>query len=389
MELSNYLPQVVSSSSRIVQESITVGQGVSAYGVLASFIDTNIAMIDKLAEYLADQAAQKAVGALYDRQYFDSNVKYKNILTRNKYLSSDKRESLQHERYITGFLTATAAEAAIKYGSRALGKWLNQKDTFITCEQLYSVLVSFVVNADAKANKTRARIELAKIRNSLPLSVSDRKKLSEKYNTTTPLLENLDISSIMSTKNNELRNAISFFIAVLRRQLFESETSNDRSALDYYSLIDINGQYGKELLNENENKYDIIAADQTAYLQMARGLMKNMFLDKPNIDLEAIKARTDELSKYDPYSIRRKKLKGVNNASSLKIGNIILGNPDTALSGISTMLSQFEVSDELLQFSKDALSKWGISGNEFDLFTQNAGFIRNKSNESDLISFAS
>ena len=384
MELNNFLPETNTSSSRIVQESINVGQGVSGYGVLASFIDTNIAKIDQLAEYLGDVSAQRMVKNKYDSQYFNPDSKFKTFLTRNIYLNKDKVQSMQEERYLYGFLTRTLAESALKYGSRALGNWANKRDTFITCEQVYSILVSYINDAAPNANIRRAKIELNKIRNSLPLSISDKRKLAEKYNTGFVFTESLDISSVLTSENKNLRDTLAYFITVLSRQLYGADSENDKSISDYYSLIDLGGQYGRELSFENRYNYDNIAADQTAYLQLSRGLMKNMFKDAPYVNLDRISQRANELAEYDPYTIRRKKIKGAAKSGALTIGSIVSGNPEMALSGLATAISQFIRSDEVLQLSKDYVKKLGIGGNEFDVISEDASSITNKNNENDL-----
>ena len=384
MELNNFLPETNTSSSRIVQESINVGQGVSGYGVLASFIDTNIAKIDQLAEYLGDVSAQRMVKNKYDSQYFNPDSKFKTFLTRNIYLSKEKVQAMQDERYIYGFLTRTLAESALKYGSRALGNWANKRDTFITCEQVYSILVSYINDAAPNANIRRAKIELNKIRNSLPLSISDKRKLAEKYNTGFVFTESLDISSVLTSENKNLRDTLAYFITVLSRQLYGADSENDKSISDYYSLIDLGGQYGRELSFENRYNYDNIAADQTAYLQLSRGLMKNMFKDAPYVNLDRISQRANELAEYDPYTIRRKKIKGAAKSGALTIGSIVSGNPEMALSGLATAISQFIRSDEVLQLSKDYVKKLGIGGNEFDVISEDASSITNKNNENDL-----
>lgn len=152
-------------------------------------------------------------------------------------------------------------------------------------------------------------------------------------------------------------------------------------------MLELNGQYGKELGLENERNYDDIATDQAAYLQLSRGIMKNMFMDYPRINIESIMARSTELAQYDPYAIRRKKIKGVAQNGMVTIGGIISGNPEIALNGLSTALSQFEFhnNDEVLTIAKGAMKKWGVDGNEFDLITDNAENITDKSSESDLL----
>lgn len=384
MEFSIYSPEISTSSSRIVQESINIGQGVSVYGVLAAFLDSNIANIDLLAEYIGDLAAQKRVKSQYDKQHFDSDSKYRTFLNRNIYLNKEKVDSMQEDRFITGFLVRTAAETAIKYGARAIGKWANQKDIFITCEQLYSILVAYICNAKKGANVNRAKIELNKIRNSFPLNQLDKRKIAQKYNVRTLNLDCIEIGSILTKSNESVRNSLAYYLTSLSRQLYGTDSSSATSVLDMYSIIGLNGHYGKEVNRENEYQYDTIAADQTAYLQISRGIMKNMFTDSPHIDLDKINSRAQELAQYDPYAIRRKKIKGTAKGGVLTIGGIITSNPEIALSGLATALSQFTQSDEVLQLSKDAMKKWGIGGNEFDLITNDSKSIISKSSESDL-----
>lgn len=383
MEIIKYSPEVSISSSRIVQESINVGQGVSAYGILAEFIDKNIAQIDLLSEYIGDNFSQKIVKDKYDDQYFKSDTKFKNLLNRNIYLSKTKSENMQNERFAYGFLTKFASETALKYGTRALATWANNKDKFITCEQMYVILKSYISSADNNANKQKAWTELNKIRNSFPLSPNEKKKLIEKSHNL--MLGDIDISSVLSKNNIPLKNALAYFLSVLSRQLYGSETSSDTKILNYYSFLEINGQYGKEVLSENQYQYDEIATDQLAYLQISRGIMKNMFLKSPNIDINSIFARAEELSKYDPYAIRRKKIKGLAQGGTLTIGGIISSNPEIALSGIATALSQFTQSDEVLTLAKDTMLKWGISGNESDVIMDNSDKIISKNKESDIV----
>lgn len=384
MEITKYSPEVSISSSRIVQESISVGQGVSAYGTLAEFIDTNIAQIDQLAEYIGDNISQKAVKEKYDEQYFKPDAKFKNFLNRNIYLNKNKAESMQKERLAYGFLTRLATETAFKYGTRAVSAWANNKDKFITCEQIYALLKSYILNADADANKSKALIELNKIRNSFPLSLGEKKKLTKKCSNNLTI-DNMDVSSILTANNTAVRNALAYFLTVLSRQLYGSESSADSDILNYYSLLELNGQYGKELNMENQYHYDEIAADQVAYLQMSRGIMKNMFIKYPSIDIDSIFARAEELSKYDPYAIRRKKIKGVMKGGAISIGGIVSSNPEIALNGISTAISQFVKSDEVLTLAKNNMLKWGFSGNDSDVIINNADDITSKNINNDII----
>ena len=381
------LPETTVSSSRIVQESVNVGQGVSAYGALAAFIDTNIAKIDELSEYIADIASQEIVKNKYNQQYFKSDTPFKSFLNRNIYLNKDKVEKMQFERYAYGFIGRAAVEAALKFGARSIGKWANKKDIYNTCEQVYSVLTSYISDANPKLDKKLAIIELNKIRNTFPLSVSEKRKLSLNHPLNSVTSNITDVASILNKGNEPVKNALAYYLAVLRRQIYGADTSEDKSFNNYYSLIELNGAYGKELGNENERSYDEVAADQAAYLQLSRGIMKNMFKDVPSFDIGSIVTRSNELAQYDPYTIRRKKIKGAAKGGALTIGGIITSNPEIAMNGLSTALSQFTFhnNDEVLTLAKDAMSKWGVSGNEFDVITESAEDISNKNNESDLV----
>ena len=332
-------------------------------------------------------ASQQIVKNKYNQQYFKADAPFRSFLNRNIYLNKDKVKKMEFERYAYGFLGRSAVEAALKYGARSIGKWANKKDIYNTCEQVYSVLTSYISDANPKLNKSMAIIELNKIRNTFPLSINEKKKLALNHKPDSSSSGITDVSSILNNGNESIKNALAYYLAVLRRQIYGADTSLDKSFSSYYSLLELNGNYGIELGNENERSYDEVAADQAAYLQLSRGIMKNMFIDAPNFDIESINMRSNELAKFDPYTIRRKKIKGVAKSGALTIGGIITSNPEIAMSGLATALSQFTFhnNDEVLTLAKNAMSKWGVSGNEFDVITESAEDISSKNAESDLI----
>ena len=51
--------------------------------------------------------------------------------------------------------------------------------------------------------------------------------------------------------------------------------------------------------------------------------MKNMFMDYPRINIESIMARSTELAQYDPYAIRREKIRWVAQNGMVTIGGIV------------------------------------------------------------------
>lgn len=385
MELSIYSPEVAVGSSRSVQESLKIEQGVSAYGAMAAFMDANLEQLDRLAEYCAQMAAYSNVKELYDKQYFDNKHKVKSFWTRNIYLNEDKKNKMEGDRFVKGAVTQLVTESAIKGASRLVRKWAYDKDKFVTCEQVYAVLLSYITNAEAGANVERANIELNKIRNSFPLSMHEKKKLYNKYNSGSISFDTLNVSSVVSPNNIQIKNALAYFLTVINRQLYGADEPEKSCMPDYYSLLDINGQYGTEFMLENQHSYDSIAADQVAYLQLSRAMVKNMFVDIPNIDLESIINRANEMAKYDPYSIRRKKVKGASKGAALSITGIVSKNPELAFNGLSTAISQFTQNDQLLSTVKDKVKDWGIGGNDADMIFANSKNISDKSKESDLI----
>ena len=385
MKLAIYSPEVAISSSRTVQESIKIEQGVSAYGAMAAFMDENLEQLDRLAEYCAQMAAYSNVKELYDKQYFDNRHKVKSFWTRNIYLNEDKKNKMTGERFIKGAVTRFVTETTIKGASRFVRKWAYDKDRFVTCEQVYAVLVSYITNADSGADVVRANIELNKIRNSFPLSANEKKKLYSKYSSGVVAFDTLDVSSVVSPSNAQVKNALAYFLTVINRQLYGADIPDKSKMPDYYSLLDINGQYGQEFMIENQHCYDNIAADQVAYLQLSRAMVKNMFVDIPNIDLTDIINRATEMAKYDPYAIRRKKIKGASKGAALSITGIISKNPELAYNGLSTAISQFTQNDQLLSTVKNKLHNWGIEGNDADMIFKNSNIITDKCKDNDLI----
>lgn len=385
MKITNCLPEISTSSSRIIQEEINVGQGSSLYGALAVFLDANIDKIDDFAESIGYLAGAKTNDIVYELQHTKKNDKIKSFINRNIYLNKDECSFNEKIRNRTALLSQTAAEAIIKYGSRYIGKWVNQKDAVITCDQLYAVLISYISNARKGADISRAMTEVNKIRNSFPIPKNEKKKIYDKYSNQKIDFSTLNISSITNNTNKAVKDALAYYLCALRRQLYGNDADSEKNILEYYSLLDINGQNALNNCDENQYIYDEVATDQAFYLNISRGIMKNMFDKAPEIDMNKIKSRADELSKYDPYAVRRKKVQVLAKDGVITLSGIIAGNPEIALSVFSTALSQFNLDDEVLTSAKNAmLSKWGVSGNEFDAIVDNTNEISIKNKENDL-----
>ncbi len=382
--ITQTLPEVSIASSRQVQETIQVKRGASAYAVTAAFIDRNIDKIDEVGELLGTVLAQGAVKGMYDKQYFKPDQKWKSFWTRNIYLREDKRQALENERMLIGTGVQLLTESAVKMGARALGEWSAKKDTFITCEQVYAVLNSYIAYAEKGANIQRANTELSKIRNSFPLDIKQKKKLYEKYNGIAAPLELLDVSSLATSENKELRNALAYFLVVINRQLYEDQQPGKLLLPDYYSLIDLNGKYGNEFMLDNQDNYDSIAMDHQMYLSLARGMITSFSAGLPNIDTNKIVDRASAMAKFDPYAIRRKKIKDTGKGGAIAAAGIFLQEPELFKNGVMTALAQFMPDEELLTTARDKCKSWGLEDKDIENVFSQMLKLEAKSAQSDV-----
>lgn len=87
------------------------------------------------------------------------------------------------------------------------------------------------------------------------------------------------------------------------------------------------------MIRENGETYSNITDDQTAYLKMARGMIKKVFVTIPEISIDRLNAQADEMAKYDPYSIRRKKVQKAGAAGIMTLGGVFARRPDIVLQG--------------------------------------------------------
>ena len=154
----------------------------------------------------------------------------------------------------------------------------------------------------------------------------------------------------------------------------------------YYQLIGLDGVYGKELLNENLYRYDEIAADQLAYLQLSRAMVKQLSVGLPEVDLFRIQQRATAMAAFDPYAIRRKKVKGSALVGVKTIAGVFLEMPEIAFDGISTALSQFIKDEQLLEVAANKMHEWGMSRKEAELAIENSGNIDRKCADNDSFS---
>ena len=353
--------------SRIHQEALEISRNNSIYGVIADLIGNNIEGIDRLAEWLGESVAEGAVRRKYDQQYFDPKYgKFKNFITRNIYISEDKKQRLEKERQLTGAAVMAGTELGVKMLAHGIQTWANERDKYELYRQGDSVLYCYTVTG-AGGNNTGAAVELNKIRNSFQLSVSDRRKLQT--NTSRAGIRSvadLDTPTIFESDNSLFLEDISYLLFSIASQKYGDLSENDaarRQLMDFYSYLGYSGSYANELLENNRERYDVISTDQVKYLKIAQGMVKNIFVEFPGIDQDRLVRRAQEMAAYDPYSLRRKKVTGGAKAGALTIGGIFAKSPELVINGAAAALSQFAMTDGLKDTAHDKLRSYGIDEN--------------------------
>lgn len=353
--------------SRIHQEALEISRNNSVYGVIADLIGSNIEGIDRLAEWLGESVAESAVRRKYDQQYFDPKYgKFKNFMTRNIYISEDKKQRLEKERRLTGAAVMAGTELGVKFVAHGIQTWANEMDKYELYKQVYSVLYCYAVTGSG-GNQTRAAVELNKIRNSFQVSAANRRKLQA--NTSRAGIRSvadLDTPVIFESDNSLFLEDISYLLFSIAAQKYGDLSDNDaarQQLMDFYNYLGYSGGYANELYENNRERYDLIATDQIKYLKIAQGMVKNIFVDFPSIDQDRLVRRAQEMAAYDPYSLRRKKVADGAKAGAMTIGGIFAKSPELVINGAAAALSQFTMTDDMKDTAHDKLRSYGIDEN--------------------------
>lgn len=378
------------AASRNYQESLNMWQGNSTYGKLAFLISSNMASISAFAETAGQWVGEKAVDKIRDKQYFNPVYgEFKNFLSRNIYLSKAKKERMERERYAVGYASSLVTESGIKLLSSAVGQWANNRDKFLTLQEIYSFLNSYISQDIKNCNYERANIELAKIRSSFPLSTQQKIKLNKKtIKSNESICDIIGKASFMSSDNNDLRISISYLLYSVHCQMF-AEFSDDTEALkylmNYYNAMGFHGNYAKELLRENNETYQKITDDQLKYLGIARSFIKNAFVEIPDIDIDRLRSQAENMAKYDPYSFRRKKVQNTAKATGTTILGVYKKNPALIIRGAATAISQFDLesNDNTIDRIADLLIDKGIEKNDIDSIFESSDCISSLASKND------
>ena len=360
--------------SRVFQESFSAASGVTGYGKVANFIGTNIEQIDRMAEYLGEYAAKASTDMQYTNQYGKSGI-FGGI--KRTFTSSDKAWENQSSRRNQGAIVNLAVQAGIKFGSRLIQKFTSEKEKNAFFEQVYRILLAYAME-DSERISTR---ELNKIRNSFPISANARLKLADTS------VGNFDVFSseftIFNLKDSErIKENISYLLYVLYAQKYGESSDKESRLLEYYSLLGYSYNAAKDMIGENKYTYDTVTDDQLKYLMLSRHMLKNIEPNMPTIDLNKIKVRADEMSKNDPYRIRKRMVVKPTVSSKKNIADILFYEPEIAILAGSTAIAQLELDDSGKEEVRNTMvNKWGFDEYAFNDVISQADGIKKESNE--------
>ena len=362
--------------SRIFQENFSAACGVTGYGKVANLIGSNIEQIDRMAEYLGEYVAKVSGDRLYTQQYSKSGLFGR---VKRTFTSADKAWENQADRRNRSAIINLAVQGGIKIGSRVIHKLASEKEKYACFEQMYRILLVYAKEDQEKISSINRQLEireLNKIRNSFPISANARLKLSDIS------VDNLDIFSsdfsIFNLENSEkIKENISYLLYVLYAQKYGDSDEKESRLLQYYNLIGYHDRMGKEILRENKDTYD-----QLKYLMLSRSMLKNLEPNMPNIDLNKIKIRADEMAKNDPYRIRKRMVVKPTVSSKKTIADIFFNEPEMAIQAGSTAMAQLTIDDNLKEDVRNTMvNKWEFDDAAYENIMLGSEEIKKESNE--------
>ena len=377
---SNYTSNSI-SISRVFQENFSAACGVTNYGKVANFIGTYIEQVDRMAESLGAYFSKVNIDKQYTEQYGKPNIVGK--IKRNFTPSNSAWEN-QINRRDKGFITGLAVESGIKLFSRGIQMWTSNKEKFNCFSQIYRILLAYSKEGNQGVDNSNLQLqirELNKIRNSFPISANDRLKLSDIS------VDNFDVFTsdftIFDLKDSDkIKENIAYYLYVLYAQKYGESVENESRLLQYYRLMGFHEMESKELLRENKEAYDIVTDDQLKYLILSRKMLKNLETSMPHIDIKQMARRIDEMSKNDPYRIRKRMVLKPTVSSKKTILDIFFNEPDVVLQAGSAAVSQLVMNDGSKEEIRNSfVNKWGLDHDMYSNILSEANDIQKESNE--------
>lgn len=356
--------------SRNIQELSAILQGASAYGALAGLIDANIEKIDGMAEYIGQCIAQNNNLKMYERQYGKG---FLDVMKRN-FVGKEISDTNESSRRNMAFLQSFLVEAGIKCSARLAVIWASERDKYRLFEQIYRLLYSFTYDDMSIGNNRRAQLELKKIRDSFPLGKNDKKKLAQ-LNTKVDIL-NVDMDLGSGSDSSKIMENVSYLLYALYAQKYEESAEAESILLDYYTVLGYSGMAAKGMIRENAEKYNHIALDQTRYLNIARGMVKNFDTCLPTINIDALQKRAVQMSQYDPYYVPKMMSGGQSSKKKKTISDIFFDQPELFKHAGATALAQLNLDDDSKESIRGKFVEWGADGDTADIIVEGGEVVQ-------------
>ena len=351
------------STSRTMQESFQIQRGEEKYIVLAGCMNITKDQATAFSKFAGSLAGDAAMVLMRRHDYHDEkNGKLRNFINRNFYQDAFITKEKQSREELVGVCVNAVTQLAARSFATGLYNYETQKANYKMVDAVYGFLRNYALSdSDSDIEKEKVEIELAKIRNGLPLSDKEIKEICKKYKEE-PIRPLKDISSLQALNTNkELPEALAYQIFDLYCQKYgdnkgelavhlenrDWKYKGMNELLQYYDYLGYTGIEAEEMIRENANRYDTISRDQNYYLQFGRKMILRIgeMMDMGKVDMNQIINHTNMMVQYDPYRLRRRAVQNVGIGIAEGFGGLLERKPDVVFNGLSLALSSFRLED--------------------------------------------
>ena len=381
--------------SRNFQEAFRIQEGESKYAILAGCMEISQQQIDDFAKFCGTLTGYAMINKRREAAYNDPrNGKWINFINKNLYQNPVKTQVRHTEEEIIGTVTAVVTEGLIKLAAKGIYDYSAKKANYLTVEQVFSFLHNYAMTDEELSNSQRVKLELAKIRRGLPLNEAERKKMLEAIKSKR-VIELADMQTMTVLNNNsQLCESLTYQLFNLYCQKYGDDNGNLAKELEqrnfncvgmdtllrYYDYLGFTGNHARELVRVNANRYDKISRDQAYYLELGRLLVRDLSFDIPGVDIKRIQERCRNMTKYDPYQLRRGLIQKLGGSVIKTASGILQKRPDVVLNAGSVALSQFELEDgNILELIQNKFKKDGLELEDFNYMLDQSKKIKDKS----------
>ena len=102
----------------------------------------------------------------------------------------------------------------------------------------------------------------------------------------------------------------------------------------------------------------------------------------PQVDINQLKIRIDEMAKNDPHRIRKRVILKPSINHTKNIADLFFDEPIIALQAGATAISQLNMNDDIKEDTRRTMvNKWGIDSSVHDSIILEADDIKNETNK--------